>query len=317
MTLKPNVKVCLSVKHSQPTVVKMINLLKEIRQKMTSGSRSDLRSSSPTGQSDRSRAVSPGIAAANLNFRRVYTNWFNALKSQGRTDEQAAYLTVGGEVELFGLLERELLRGFGLQPNHYLIDVGCGSGRLTKALASYLTGHYLGIDVVPELLAYAQRNGKPGWRFEVTTELTIPEQDAQADMICFFSVFTHLLHEQSYIYLREAKRVLKPGGKVVLSFMEFGCPEHWSVFEAAIAQIGMDLPLYVFMSRDGIEAWAAHLGLTIEAIHGGTDPLVSVSLPSPVKLDDGRLLKGRMTLGQSVCVLRKPAPLHEQQADAR
>ncbi len=259
--------------------------------------------------------TSQGFAEANFNFRRVYTNWFNALKGQGRTDEQAAYLTVGGEVELFGLLERELLRGFGLQPNHYLIDVGCGSGRLTKALASYLTGHYLGIDVVPELLAYAQRNGKPHWRFEVTTGQIIPEQDAQADMICFFSVLTHLLHEQSYIYLREAKRVLKPGGKVVLSFMEFGCPEHWSVFEAAIAQIGMDLPLYVFMSRDGIEAWAAHLGFTIEAIHGGTDPLIS--LPYPVNLDDGRLVEGRMALGQSVCVLRKPAPLHEQQADAR
>ena len=39
-------------------------------------------------------------------------------------------------------------------------------------------------------------------------------------MILAFSVFTHLLHEESFIYLEDFKRVLKPGGSVVFSFLE-------------------------------------------------------------------------------------------------
>ena len=43
----------------------------------------------------------------------------------------------------------------------------------------------------------------------------IPAPDGEADMVCFFSVLTHLLHEESYVYLQDARRVLKPTGKLV------------------------------------------------------------------------------------------------------
>ncbi len=50
---------------------------------------------------------------------------------------------------------------------------------------------------MPELIKYARRLvPRPDWRFETVNSLTIPEKDGQADIVCFFSVFTHLLHEQ-------------------------------------------------------------------------------------------------------------------------
>ena len=102
--------------------------------------------------------------------------------------------------------------------------------------------------------------------------LAIPEQDQVADLVCFFSVFTHLLHEQSYVYLRDARRVLKPGGRIVFSFLEFSIPNHWDVFDSNIADIGGSKPLNMFLSRDAIEAWAAHLDLRIEAVEDGNKP---------------------------------------------
>ena len=33
------------------------------------------------------------------------------------------------------------------------------------------------------------------WRFERVDRLAFPAMDKEADMVCFFSVFTHLLHE--------------------------------------------------------------------------------------------------------------------------
>src|SRR2546425_10795787 len=94
---------------------------------------------------------------------------------------------VGGEFEAIGILQRELLIQFGLKKNGYVIDVGCGSGRLAKPLSEYLSGGYLGIDIVPELVGYARSIvHRPDWRFEVAKGLSIPEEDGKADIVCLF-----------------------------------------------------------------------------------------------------------------------------------
>jgi ubiquinone/menaquinone biosynthesis C-methylase UbiE len=114
----------------------------------------------------------------------------------------------------------------GLQPDGYLFDVGCGPGRLAKPLSAYLNGRYLGIDIVPELVEHARATvDRPDWRFKVADGLTIPEKVGEANQVCFFSVLTHLLHEQSFRYLEEARRVLKPTGRIIFSFLEFGAPD--------------------------------------------------------------------------------------------
>lgn len=221
--------------------------------------------------------------------------------------EQAMHYAIGGQFESIGVIERELLRFYGLQSEHYLIDVGCGSGRLTKPLSEYLRGPYLGTDIVAEFLEHARGLvARPDWRFEVVDALVIPEDSNRADMICFFSVFTHMLHEQTYMYLEEAKRVVKPGGRIVFSFLEFAEPAHWDVFEGTVAdQRGPQVhPLNVFIERPAIAAFAQHLGLGIDEIRAGGDRFVP--LPRPVRREDGTMLEGFAELGQSTCVLSRP-----------
>ena len=231
--------------------------------------------------------------------RRSYLDFVKTLRR--RHPRRAMELAVGGEFEAIGALERQLLIQYGLPRDGYLIDVGCGSGRLAKPLASWLTGSYLGTDVVPELVKHAQEVvDRPEWRFEVVEGFTIPERDGRADMVCFFSVFTHLLHEHSYLYLEEARRVLKPGGRIVFSFLEFEVPEHWTVFENNVRRSG-DRPLDMFVGRDAIRAWAAHLQLAVLAIHPGNEP--HIVLPEPVRMEDGRVQSHLGSLGQSVGVL--------------
>jgi len=237
-------------------------------------------------------------------FRQRYRNLVKSYVDQFPL-EHAMRIAVGGEFEAFGILERQLLIQHGLGPDAYLIDVGCGSGRLATALNGYLQGRYLGLDVVPDLLDYARALvARPEWRFELIEGFRIPEQDGQADMVCFFSVFTHLLHEHSYLYLQEAKRVLKRGGKVVLSFLEFVNPAHWGVFEQAVRDASGTSTHTQFVSRDGIEAWASHLGFTVEAIEDGDKP--TIALPRPITLESGHVLGERGALGQSICVLSLP-----------
>jgi SAM-dependent methyltransferase len=250
------------------------------------------------------------MAAARFHFLRDYRRLVGQLIAEHPL-EKAMSIAVGGSYDALGEVEKQLLIALGLLPEHTLVDVGCGSGRLAKALVPYLvSGRYLGTDVVRELLDYARQGCPPSWRFELVEDIRIPFQDNSADFATFFSVFTHLLHEESYCYLLEARRVVKPGGKIVFSFLEF---EHnWPIFEAtvnAVREGGATVHLNTFIGRDAVAAWASHLGLTIVEIHAATEPFIALS--RPVTYDDGRRAEGMAALGQSVCVLQndKPATL--------
>ena len=236
------------------------------------------------------------------DFERTYLKHVEELNKTAGSHDAAMQQAIGGEFEAIGTMELDLLIAAGLQPDGYVIDVGCGSGRLAAPLSRYLTGGYLGTDVVPELLSYAsEKAARAEWRFEISLGLEIPAPDACADIVCFFSVFTHLLHEETYRYLQEAKRVLKPTGRIVFSFLEFAIPSHWAVFDATIASIGLDKHLNQFMSRDGIEAWCEHLGLQIEALDDGDKP--SIPLRAPVVLEGGQIYEKLGALGQSIAIL--------------
>lgn len=214
-----------------------------------------------------------------------------AIKAQ-MPHKEAMESAIGGGFDHIGAVEVGVLKHYGLPVDGHLVDVGCGSGRLAKPLSAWLTGTYLGIDLVPDLIEHARKlAARPDWRFEVIDHIGIPEADGQADMVCFFSVLTHLLHEQSYWYLEEATRVLKPGGNIVFSFLEFREPGHLQIFRDTVTNHKRKhlQPLNTFIERGAIEVWACELGLQIVDIRDGGDVIASEG-----------------ALGQSICVLRKP-----------
>ncbi|MCC0175998.1 class I SAM-dependent methyltransferase [Waterburya agarophytonicola K14] len=238
------------------------------------------------------------------DYLKSYTQKVQDLQQEYDEDE-ALSLAIGGNFEAGGLLEYYLLRQLGLQRGDTVIDVGCGSGRLAFQLKEYLTGSYVGIDVIPELFNYARKVTKRAdWKFYQAPGLTIPEPDNSADFVCFFSVLTHLLHEQSYKYLAEAKRVLKPGGKLVFSFLEFYIPSHWAVFQGSLNDLNPDSVLNQFISRDGIKSWAQYLELSILEIFDGDKPHIDI-LEGVVTWDNGAEMSVKGNLGQSICILTK------------
>ncbi len=225
---------------------------------------------------------------------------------QTNDESRAMALAVGGDFDAVGALEFCLLRQCGLTPEHRIVDVGCGSGRLAKQLSGYLQpgDNYLGVDVVPELLGYARRIcGRSDWSFREVRGTAIPAPDVSADFVAFFSVFTHLQHEETYRYLREAARVLKPEGKIVFSFLEFRIPAHWFIFENSVKDERTEKVLNQFIDRDMIREFCSHLGLRISEMHDGHVP--HIALDRTIRWDDGRCMTGLGNLGQSVCVLEQ------------
>lgn len=226
----------------------------------------------------------------------------NMIQSMG--EERAMAETVGGNFEAMGTIEFSLLLQEGLQKEHRVIDVGCGSGRLAFQLKDFLAGQYVGIDVVPDLLKYAQKIcGRPDWKFYAAPGLTIPEPDDSADFICFFSVFTHLTQEDSYTYLADARRVIKRGGKIIFSFLEFAVASHWLGFENSRQDRRPDKVILQFFGRDAIEAWTEHLELRVLEVTRGD--MASVRLDRPIRWEGGQETTGSAGLGQSYCIVTK------------
>lgn len=168
----------------------------------------------------------------NSNFLSAYNEKVKQLLND-RQEQIAMSQAVGEKFDEIGYLEFCLLKQENLTSNSTIIDVGCGSGRLAIHLVDFLDqGNYIGFDVVPELHQYAAKicGYKENFKFYTAPGLTIPEPDDSADIICFFSVMTHLLHGESFLYLKEASRVLKPNGKIIISFLDFKIRSHIKPF---------------------------------------------------------------------------------------
>ena len=125
----------------------------------------------------------------------------------------------------------------GLQPEHAVLDVGCGAGRIARPLSGYLgaDGSYDGFDVDRESIGWCRRRyGRHrDFRFRVAdlynrrhnprgahaaAEYRFPYEDASFDFVILSSVLTHLLESEADHYLAETSRVLRPEGRVLASF---------------------------------------------------------------------------------------------------
>jgi ubiquinone/menaquinone biosynthesis C-methylase UbiE len=101
-----------------------------------------------------------------------------------------------------------------------LLDIGCGDGFLVRCLARRLNKRIIGLDISAEGFAKAYGQCK---KFGVCHLIECVKGDAH-DMKMFknnefdASILVYSLHhmDSPEIVLREARRVLKPGGKIVI-----------------------------------------------------------------------------------------------------
>lgn len=154
-------------------------------------------------------------------FVREYRRVVRSLLARHDRDTAMAEAVGGGPIEAMADRHLALLRAEGLRDSDSVVDVGCGSGRTAYALRDMPQLRYLGTDVVPELLRYAEEKAaRPDWSFELVDGLRIPAADNSADLILFFSVVTHLKPVECRLYLADAVRVARPGGKIIVSYLD-------------------------------------------------------------------------------------------------
>jgi SAM-dependent methyltransferase len=190
----------------------------------------------------------------------------------------------------------------GLRPDHKVLDVGCGVGRIAVALTDHLDqqGQYEGFDVAPQEIAWCRNHIStrfPLFRFQVAdvhnltynpmggtraSEYRFPYDDDSFDLVVLASVFTHMLSRGMERYVMEVARVLKRGGRCFVSFYLLNDESRRNIragtsafeFESTIDDCYVekaDSPeLAVAHEEDRVRALFTRCQLSIEAVFYGT-----------------------------------------------
>jgi len=97
----------------------------------------------------------------------------------------------------------------------FVLDFGCGTGRFTKALRELVQGESVGFDPVPAFIETARKNDPEG-KYDVLNGKEIPIAKRSVDVFWCCLVLGGLQNRSLNKLEREIRRVLKPGGILVV-----------------------------------------------------------------------------------------------------
>jgi SAM-dependent methyltransferase len=127
-----------------------------------------------------------------------------------------------------------------LEPENSVLDFGCGWGRVTRFfLRDVKPENLVGIDIDEPALVAARETNR--WcRFARCGVLPPTDlDDASLDLVYAWSVFSHLSEEAHLQWLEEFRRILRPGGVLLLSTLPRKFIERsgaWAAEDAALAR---------------------------------------------------------------------------------
>jgi ubiquinone/menaquinone biosynthesis C-methylase UbiE len=157
-----------------------------------------------------------------------------SVPTRGRTLDHAAFvydffeplLLLGKQAEY----DLEIVDLLKLQESDRVLDLGCGTGVLTRMIADRLRkesdGYAMGIDAAAKMIRVARRKrGTDTCRFEVAAAEKLPFPDESFDAVVSSLFFHHVPMDLKEEALGEAFRVLRPGGTLVIADMHI--PTTW------------------------------------------------------------------------------------------
>jgi ubiquinone/menaquinone biosynthesis C-methylase UbiE len=114
---------------------------------------------------------------------------------------------------------REVMEALAIKQGEHVADIGAGSGYFTMRLAHHVgpTGRVYAVDVMPEMIGHIDSRVRDAGIQNVSTILAKPDDPLlpqPVDRFLIVDVWHHVENQAGY--LARLKKLLKPGGQVVM-----------------------------------------------------------------------------------------------------
>lgn len=112
-------------------------------------------------------------------------------------------------------LDNYILENFSIDGGSSILDLGCGDGRfLSKIRTKSSTSSLMGIDISENMIDTANNRKINNCNFYVGDSESLTAEDCSIDIVFCLNSFHHYPNPE--LVVKEVKRVLKPGGKMII-----------------------------------------------------------------------------------------------------
>lgn len=177
------------------------------------------------------------------DFRRwEYAEVWNAL-SFTRQNAEIAATGVAGEAALTtsgAEIATRIAAAVAIKKTDDVLEIGCGVGRVGSAMV-VLSRSWIGCDISAKMTLHA-RNRLAGIPNAHVLHLSVSGlreiQGNSIDVVYCTNALPHLDQTERWLYVKEAYRVLRPGGRLYIDTVALDTPDGWSMITNNLIQRG-------------------------------------------------------------------------------
>jgi ubiquinone/menaquinone biosynthesis C-methylase UbiE len=170
-------------------------------------------------------------------------------------------------------VSRALIAHAAIAQGESIIDIGCGCGGTTLAIAAQIgpSGHALGLDISSPMLARAQERTPPGApvRWVVADATVYPFEPGRADLL--FSRFGVMFFADPALSFANMRKALRPGGRLAFACWREPRQNPWLILPLQAAyqhaprlpELGPEDPgAFSFASEDRVKSVLSKAGFS-------------------------------------------------------
>lgn len=150
-----------------------------------------------------------------------------------------------------------------------VLNIGCGIGRVEKYLAPHVAEIHA-VDISGEMIARARARleGLPNVHLREVTpiEFLAAHPEGRFDLVFSLLVLQHLEKEDAFLYLEDARRVLRPGGALFVQFPNLRSPEYTQAFRDALRRRPRSPGRVRPYTEEELRHWMETLGFEIVSL---------------------------------------------------